>query len=85
MTLTTSTGVVLNPTGRWAADATKYAKEKGLDNVVVFLAKHPNAYEEYVIMRHSESGKWEPIFAHTSYEAIVCRIDVLWMDKTMPE
>lgn len=77
MKVTTSTGVVLDTEGLWSEGLTKWAKDKGLNNIIAATATHPDRSVEYVLIKDGS----EIIFAHKGYEDCACHIDILAITK----
>ncbi len=70
--------IVLDDEGGWVKGLQHHAERKGLSNVRVFLATHPNGKQYYVI-----TEKGEAIFESTSAEAISCHLDIMYLQRDL--
>jgi hypothetical protein len=84
MKVTTETGAILDTNGGLSENATNYARGKGMKNLVVCLATHPNGMKEYVILE-VDKGVSLPIYSNQSFESICCRIDIMVLREDIKE
>lgn len=78
----TSTGTELDTEGGFSQSATKYAKGKGLSNIICVLSTHPDGIQEYLLLDMSGPMP-EPIFSNLIFENIAVRIDIMALDKNL--
>jgi len=74
--VTTSTGVELDTEGLWAKDATNYAKQLGLTNIIVTVATHKDGSKEYLILEDNQAS-----YDSQKYEDILCHIEMMALAK----
>lgn len=72
----TSTRIVLDTEYGMAKSLNEYAQNKDL-NVVICHAKHPNNYEEYVILNSDNI----PIFVNQVAEDIAVHLDIMALGR----
>lgn len=72
-------GILLDSEGRWSSDLQDYARDKGLDEVRVFAATHPDGTESYVVVEGEAA-----VFESQQFEAIAVHLDIMWADRSMP-
>lgn len=76
--VTTSTGIILDTDQDLAKLCMAFAKNRGLENVVVCHSLDTDGREEYVILQNNEA-----FYAHSSVEVIYAKIDIMALKKAV--